>query len=109
MVQRILEGTVPAWKKFGQPGSGNGAAGAITGLPHFHKAEFKARFPFGIIDLTDSELPISVVVTGWSPFIPTDDNNSSLPVGAIEYKISNAGSSTIDAVFSYNAKKLFAG
>jgi len=101
---KILEGPVPAWKKFGQPGSGNGAAGAITGLPHFHKAEFKARFPFGIIDLTDSELPISVVVTGWSPFIPTDDDNSSLPVGAIEYKISNAGSSTIDAVFSYNAK-----
>jgi len=61
---KILEGPVPAWKKFGQPGSGNGAAGAITGLPHFHKAEFKARFPFGFIDLTDSELPISVVVTG---------------------------------------------
>jgi uncharacterized protein (DUF608 family) len=105
---KILEGPVPDWKKFGQPGSGNGAAGAITGLPHFHHATFKARFPFAQIELTDCELPIKVEITGWSPFIPTDENNSSLPVGAIEYKITNTGTTNVDAIFSFNARNFLA-
>ncbi len=101
---KILEGAVPDWKKFGQRGAGNGLEGATTGLPRFHNAVFKARFPFGYIDLTDNELPLHVEITGWSPFIPTDDDNSSLPVGAMEYKIVNTGAASIEAVFSFNAK-----
>src|SRR5580700_536688 len=31
-VARVLEGPAPDWKKFGNPGSGNGAAGAAFGL-----------------------------------------------------------------------------
>jgi uncharacterized protein (DUF608 family) len=101
---KILEGPSPDWKKFGMPDAGNGSGGATTGLPHFHKVVFKARFPFGYIDLRDDDLPLSVQITGWSPFIPTDDDNSSLPVGAIEYKILNTGKTTIDVVFSFNSK-----
>jgi uncharacterized protein (DUF608 family) len=101
---KILEGPVPDFKKFGQPGAGNGSGGAITGLPHFQKAVFKAEFPFAKIDLTDQEIPLKVRITAWSPFIPTDEDNSSLPAGALEYNMVNTGSTTIDAVFSYNAK-----
>jgi len=32
---RVLEGQVPAWKLFGNPGTGNGAAGTSFGLPRF--------------------------------------------------------------------------
>ena len=101
---KILEGPVPDWKKFGQAGAGNGLGGSITGLPHFHQAVFKARFPFATIDLTDADLPVKVQITGWSPFIPTDDDNSSLPVGALEYSFMNTGTTSIQAIFSYNAK-----
>ena len=101
---KILEGPVPDWKKFGLAGAGNGLGGAITGLPHFKQAVFTARFPFATIELTDSDLPVKVQITGWSPFIPTDDDNSSLPVGALEYSFVNNGTTAIDAVFSYNAK-----
>jgi uncharacterized protein (DUF608 family) len=101
---KILEGPVPDWKKFGQPNAGNGSAGSITGLPHFEKATFKPRFPFATIDLTDAEVPVSVQIKGWSPFIPTDENNSSLPVGALEYSFSNSGKSPVELIFSYNAK-----
>ncbi|MGZ5134433.1 MAG: GH116 family glycosyl hydrolase, partial [Flavitalea sp.] len=101
---KILEGPVPSWKKFGQPGAGNGSGGAITGLPHFQQAIFKARFPFATIDLSDNDLPIKVQITGWSPFIPTDENNSSLPVGGLEYNLSNSSNTAIEGVFSYNAR-----
>ena len=101
---KVLEGPVQDWKKFGMRGAGNGDAGATYGLPRFNRAEFKARFPFCEIKLEDDDMPLEAKVTGWSPFIPTDEDNSSLPVGSLEYKFVNRGKKTIEAVFSYNTK-----
>jgi uncharacterized protein (DUF608 family) len=99
----VLEGQVPEWKKFGTPNSANGSSGASYGLPRFEDTKFLARFPFAYIDLKDKDLPLEVHMTGWSPFIPTDADNSSLPVGGIEYSFRNTGSAKLEAVFSYNS------
>ena len=88
---RVLEGPVPARKLFGAPGAGNGAGGTTYGLPRFANATFKTRFPFGVVTLTDPQLPLSVEITGWSPFEPGDADNSSLPVAALEYRFTNRG------------------
>ena len=101
---RVLEGPVPAWKKFGHRDAGLGSPGATWGLPRFREAEFLARFPFGEVTLRDKELPLDVHITGWSPFIPTDADNSSMPVGALEYSFRNVSTKTMDYVFSYNAR-----
>ncbi|MDO6430883.1 GH116 family glycosyl hydrolase [Flavitalea sp. BT771] len=101
---RVLEGPVPAWKKFGQRESGLGTPGMTWGLPRFREAEFLARFPFGEITLKDAALPLEVHITGWSPFIPTDADNSSLPAGALEYTFRNTGKQSMEYVFSYNAR-----
>jgi uncharacterized protein (DUF608 family) len=101
---RVLEGPVPAWKKFGQRDAGFGAPGMTWGLPRFRESEFLARFPFGEVTLKDKELPLEVHITGWSPFIPTDADNSSLPVGALEYTFRNVSGKAMDYVFSYNAR-----
>ena len=100
---KVLEGQVPDWKKFGEPNSANGSGGATYGFPRFQNAKFTARFPFSMIELQDNDLPLEVTLTGWSPFIPADADNSSLPVGAVEYSFRNTGSSKINAVFSYNS------
>ncbi|MBG0860039.1 MAG: hypothetical protein IQL11_11080 [Bacteroidales bacterium] len=101
---KVIEGQVPEWKHFGQPGSGNGSSGASYGLPRFTDATFLARFPFATVELRDDDLPLEVSLKGWSPFIPTDADNSSLPAGALEYTFKNTGNSDIEAIFSYNAK-----
>jgi len=101
---KILEGPVPDWKKFGQRDAGNGATGATTGLPRFRNASFLLRFPFGYIDISDNDLPLKIKITGWSPFIPGDDDNSSLPVAALEYHFTNTGTTSMDAIFSFNSK-----
>lgn len=103
-IAKVIEGPVPEWKMFGQRGTGNGAAGSAFGLPRFSNVEFITRFPFCNINLKDEDLPLTVRVTGWSPFFPTDEDNASLPVGALEYKFVNNGSKTVDAVFSYNSR-----
>ena len=104
IVAKVLEGPVPDWKMFGQRGSGNGAGGANYGLPRFDHAEFTARFPFATIELKDEKVPLNIHLLGWSPFIPTDEDNSSLPVGAFEYRFKNIGNKVVEAVFSYNSR-----
>lgn len=104
---RVLEGPVPDWKKFGRAG-GKGAPGTDWGLVRFKNATFLARFPFAEITLRDNKLPLAVSVLGWSPFIPTDADNSSLPVGALEYNFKNTGSDVQNYVFSYNARNFMA-
>jgi len=103
---KVLEGPVPGWKKFGQHDNARGGEGHDYGLAHFNKATFFARFPFGEIQLKDQAMPVEVKLTGWSPFIPTDADNSSLPVGALEYQLTNTSAKTHSGVFSYNAENL---
>jgi uncharacterized protein (DUF608 family) len=103
-VARVLEGPVPGWKLFGIRNAANGDEGASYGLPRFRSVSFKTRFPFGTVSLRDDALPITARITGWSPFVPGDADNSSLPVAALEYEFTNPSGAPVDAVFSFNAK-----
>lgn len=103
---KVLEAQVPEWKMFGMAGSGNGGAGRNYGYPRFKNGRFLPRFPFATLALEDKDVPLAVEVTGWSPFIPTDNDNSSLPAGAMEYKFANTSSSDIEAVFSWNSRNI---
>lgn len=99
---KILEGPIPDWKVFGRPRSANGSPRTSYGFPRFDHAEFDARFPFGTVHLKDADIPMDISITGWSPFIPLDKDNSSLPCGALEYRFVNTGSAELDAVFSFS-------
>lgn len=101
---KILETVVPKWKLFGPPGTGNGGGNRNYGFPRFENGSFLARFPFATIELQDKNIPLEIKIIGWSPFIPTDEDNSSLPVGVLEYYFKNTSGKKIDAVFSYHAK-----
>jgi uncharacterized protein (DUF608 family) len=103
-VAKVLEGQVPGWKIFGKPGTGNGSGQTSYGFPRFLDSSFLTRFPFGAIKLADKDIPLDVEITGWSPFIPGDSDQSSLPMAAMEYTFKNSTSKTVEAIFSYNTK-----
>jgi uncharacterized protein (DUF608 family) len=100
---KILEGQVPDWKKFGMPLSALGGGGT-WGLPRYKENTFTARFPFAEIELKDDQMPVDVKINAWNPFIPTDADNSSLPVAGLEYEFKNTGDTVIEAIFSYNTR-----
>ncbi len=101
---RVLEGPVQGRKIFGAPYTGNGIARSNYGFPRFDEAEFRASFPFGAVTLRDEEIPVGVRITGWSPFIPVNEDNSSLPLAALEYRFENQTDSALELVFSYHAE-----
>jgi uncharacterized protein (DUF608 family) len=104
----VLEGTVQDRKIFGAPGTGNGASSSNYGLPRFSDAEFSWEFPFAYINLKDPDMPLTAKIMAWSPFIPLDADNSSLPCAALEFTFSNSGKKEIEAVYSFNAKNFIA-
>ncbi len=109
---RLLEGRVPVHKPFmnranvDTSGTGNGAPGRTYGLPRFRQASFDAHFPSARVALSDAALPVTVEITGWSPFVPGDADDSSLPLAVLEYRIRNASSDPLHAVFSFHCANL---
>ena len=59
-----------------------------TGFP---QVEFTGQYPIGQIKLNDPASAISAVIESYSPFIPLDYDNSSLPVTVMEITLKNAG------------------
>ncbi len=107
---KVLEGPVPEWRRTGRRGwaqigaSAYGASGANWGLPRYTSCEFSSRFPFAAIDLEDDHIPVDVAVSAWSPFIPTNADDSSLPAGVLEYTFSNRSGEPLEMVFSFNSR-----
>jgi uncharacterized protein (DUF608 family) len=101
---KVLEGPVPGRKLYGAPYTGNGSSNSHYGFPRFDHAEFLARFPFATVRLQDDDLPLDVEVKGWSPFVPGQEDLSSLPMAALEYTFVNRTDSALSLVFSYHAE-----
>lgn len=100
---RVIEGPVPKFKIFGSANTGNGLGHSTFGLPRFDSSTFTSRFPFGNIHFTDDSFDLNVNLTGWSPFIPTDEDSSSLPLAALEYEFTNTTTDLLSCVYSFNS------
>lgn len=59
------------------------------GIPRFEKATFDAAYPFGIVNLSDSELPVDVQMKVFNPLIPGDDDASGIPIAILRYEVTN--------------------
>ena len=60
----------------------------VAGFPHFKNTKFDGRFPFSRIEFEGEDL-LSVELTAFNPFIPMNEDDSSLPLASFEYKITN--------------------
>ena len=49
------------------------------------------------------DMPLDAEITAWSPFIPTNEDDSGLPAGTLEYRFTNRSAKEVEAVFSYNS------
>jgi non-lysosomal glucosylceramidase len=67
----------------------------LSGMPHFREHEFHGEFPFAKIIFSEVNFPGKVVLTAWSPFIPTNDYDSSLPAAFFEIEIENTTQESI--------------
>jgi uncharacterized protein (DUF608 family) len=109
-VTRLVEGPFPVLKIYDQGLQGQGyRRGGFEGFPRFSTCSFRGEYPFGYVELRDSMIPLQVRVTGWNPFIPLDDKNSSIPAVILEYTLHNAASHRVEYELSYHLSHLAPG
>ncbi|MHC4498341.1 MAG: GH116 family glycosyl-hydrolase, partial [Planctomycetota bacterium] len=74
------------------------------GLPRMRKCRFEGRFPFARVYLEDKSLPVTAVIEGWSPFIPGNSRESSLPVAILNVTLTNPTSKKVELVLAANVQ-----
>lgn len=110
---RILEGRItehlmgngPAMYSDGGYGMGVRYKFA-AGLPRYKNARFIGRFPFAKVMLTDPGFPVAAEVEGWSPFIPANSDDSSLPVAVVNIRMTNTSDKKIAAKLAFSQQSL---
>ena len=76
-------------------GSGLSAA-TMAGFPHFRHCTFTGEFPIATVDFVDKDFPGTIRLTAWSPLIPLNDKDSSIPAAFLEYAVTNTTRETLE-------------
>jgi len=66
----------------------------------FANISFEGRFPIGRVHYRDKSCPVSVKLEAYSPFIPLNTDDSSLPSTIMSYIIKNESDKTVKAEIS---------
>jgi len=66
------------------------------GIPRFGKATFDAAYPFGTVNLSDENLPVDVKMKVFNPLIPTNGDDSGIPIAVLRYVVKNKSDKPID-------------
>jgi non-lysosomal glucosylceramidase len=85
----------PSVRKF--DGYGFGAnRDSMAGVPHFEEVTFIGRFPVAELEFHQESFPGQVKMMAFSPFIPHNDRDSSMPVALFAFSIENDTGAPID-------------
>jgi len=94
-VTRVLEGPIePPYD------SQNGFRGTTAGLPRFRQASFHAAYPLGQVLLDDPDVPVSVRIEAFNPFVPVDADTSGMPFAAIRFVLTNTTAKPVTAAIA---------
>jgi len=64
---------------------------AVPGLPRMEKAVFKGEYPFADVEMTDSRIPLEIVLEAFNPFIPLKPEESGIPAVMLRFRVRNLG------------------
>jgi non-lysosomal glucosylceramidase len=66
----------------------------------FKQVQFDGRYPMGRVTYQDKDCPVEVHLEAFSPFIPLDAEDSSLPATIMAFRLKNNGTETVDVAIS---------
>lgn len=73
-----------------------------AGLPRVERVTFTGSYPVARVAYHDAALPLRVSLTAFSPFIPVNDKDSSLPVAIFTFRLKNPGKEKVQATLAMN-------
>ena len=82
---RVVEGPLQPPFAAGTDSDGN----PLKGFRIFRRHRFTGTYPIAKVDFEDTALPVSVGLEAFTPFIPLNVDDSSLPVAILKYRVTN--------------------
>ncbi len=79
---------------------------------HWRDVTFIGEYPIGFVEYADPECPLRVGLEAYSPFIPLNTDESSLPVTVLEFTVRNHSARRVEAELAgwlENAVCLYSG
>lgn len=73
-----------------------GVSCSMAGFPHFRNAAFEGRFPVAELQLSDDGFPVKARLIAFNPFIPHNEDDSSLPCAMFEWELENVSEADAD-------------
>lgn len=74
----------------------------VSGLTRLEEAAFTGEFPLARIAFRDRELPVSVTLEAFTPFIPLDAAASGLPIAILRYTVHNPAVHTAQVAVAFS-------
>ena len=91
----------------------NLSEGALQGITYYYpwmsaidKIEYQGSYPFTKLKFTDPEMPFEIDLEVFSPFIPHDAKNSSLPGVYFNYTIKSKSDKSVDVFLIASLRNL---
>ena len=66
----------------------------------FPEVAFRGEYPIGTVEYKSPSVPLEVTLEAFSPFIPLNTDDSSLPATVLHFTVRNTSNASIDAVLS---------
>ena len=79
---------------------------SMAGLPHFEGSTFCGEFPISKIKFLDKKFPGSIEMMAFNPFIPLNDQDSSIPGAFFEFEVENTTNMDITYTFGLSASNM---
>ena len=84
-ITKALMGPIEFYEYEGMDGSR-----AINhGFPRFRQCRFATAYPFGQVYLHDQDMPVEVIIKAFNPLIPTNADDSGIPIAIFRYQLTN--------------------
>lgn len=63
----------------------------------FSEISFCGQYPLGMVEYKDAGVPLAVTLEAFSPFIPLNTDDSSLPATIMQFTLHNTSNATVEA------------
>ncbi len=63
----------------------------------FSDVSFRGEYPIGIVEYADADVPLAVKLEAFSPFIPLNTDDSSLPATILQFTLRNTSAAPVEA------------
>ena len=110
---RVLQGDCPKdiigqYQKIDFKGFGYGPqADTLAGFPHFEDITFDGAFPVAKLSFADGKFPGKATLTAFNPFIPLDEDASSLPAAFFAVELKNDTEDELDYTVALSVRNWF--